>query len=175
MAKLKLASPWANCFRQFKAFFQKDPDVRVIFDEDAPAIKIYVDNQDKAEALSYLLPTSRQFGNVTLRISIIPANGIEINSNAYSNAIDAVMGALKGNKAMTGFQPVASAGFKTMYVLFAREVVSYFNDNLADLNGLTSTLYQNLAEEVFQNHGGVFFCTEPGNSTYLGKPLGEWP
>jgi hypothetical protein len=85
------------------------------------------------------------------------------------------MGALKGNKAMAGFQPVESAGFKAMYVLFAREVVSYFNDNLADLNGLTSTLYQNLAEEVFPNHGGVFFCTEPGNSTYLGKPLGEWP
>lgn len=175
MAKLKLASPWANCFRQFKAFFQKDADVRVVFDEDAPAIKLYVENQDKADALAYLLPTSRQFGNVTLQITIIPANGASTNGGEYTNPVDAVMGALKGNKAMAGFQPVESAGFKAMYVLFAREVVSYFNDNLADLNGLTSTLYQNLAEEVFPNHNGVFFCTEPGNSTYLGKPLGEWP
>ena len=175
MTKLKLASPWATCFRQFKAFFQKDPDVRVIFDEDTPSIKLYVENQDKADALAYLIPTSKQFGNVTLQIIIIPANGVEINSGAYSNTVDAIMGALKGNKAMAGFQPVESAGFKAMYVLFAREVVSYFNDNLADLNGLTSTLYQNLAEEVFPNHSGVFFCTEPGNGLSLGKPLGEWP
>lgn len=175
MAKLKLASPWANCFRQFKAFFQKDPDIRVVFDEDAPAIKIYAENKTKAEALAYLMPTSRQFGNVTLQITIIPANGAPINSDAYGNSRSAIVDALKCNKAVVGFQPVESAGFSALYVLFAREVVSYFNDNLADLNGLTSTLYQNLAEEVFPNHSGVFFCTEPGNSTYLGKPLGEWP
>lgn len=174
MTKLKLASPWATCFRQFKAFFQKDPDIRVIFDEDAPAIKIYVEDADKAEALAYLIPTSKQFGNVTLQIAIIPANG-NVNGDSYTNAVDALMGALKGNKAMVGFQPVESAGFKAMYILFAREVVSYFNDNLADLNGLTSTLYQDLANEIFQNHNGAFFCTEPGNSMSLGKPLGEWP
>lgn len=175
MARLKLASPWTTCFRQFKAFFQKDPDIRVIFDEDTPAIKLYVENKDKADALAYLLPTSRQFGNVTLQITVIPANGASTNGGEYTNDVDALMGALKGNKAMTGFQPVESAGFKAMYVLFAREVVSYFNDNLADLNGLTSTLYQNLAEEVFPNHNGVFFCTEPGNANGFGKPLGEWP
>lgn len=175
MAKLKLASPWTTCFRQFKAFFQKDPDVRVVFDEDTPAIKIYVENQDKADALAYLIPTSRQFGNVTLQITIIPANSANTNGGEYTNAIDALMGALKGNKAMVGFQPVESAGFKAMYILFAREVVSYFNDNLADLNGLTSTLYQDLANEIFPNHNGAFLCTEPGNTAYLGKPLGEWP
>lgn len=175
MSKLKLASPWTTCFRQFKAFFQKDPEIRVVFDEDEPAINLYVENQDKADALAYLIPSARQFGNITLRINIIPANQQGVNSDSYTNTVDAVMGALKGNKAMTGFQPVESAGFKAMYVLFAREVVSYFNDNLGDLNGLTSTLYQNLAEEVFPNHSGVFFCTEPGNATYLGKPLGEWP
>lgn len=175
MTKLKLASPWATCFRQFKAFFQKDPDVRIVFDEDTPAIKIYVENKTKAEALAYLIPTARQFGNVTLQITIIPANGAPINSVAYSGSRSAIVDALKCNKAVVGLQPIESTGFSALYVLFAREVVSYFNDNLADLNGLTSTLYQDLANEIFPNHNGVFFCTEPGNTAYLGKPLGEWP
>lgn len=175
MSKLKLASPWATCFRQFKAFFQKDPDVRVIFDEDTPSIKIYAEDKTKAEALAYLIPTSKQFGNVTLQITIIPANGASINNGTYTSIRSAIVDALKCNKAVVGLQPVESAGFSALYVLFAREVVSYFNDNLGDLNGMTSTLYQDLANEIFQNHNGVFFCTEPGNGLSLGKPLGEWP
>lgn len=48
------------------------------------------------------------------------------------------------------------------YVVFEKEVVQYWNDNLADYNGLTSTLYQDLAKEIFEdaNLDGVYFCTD---------------
>ena len=35
------------------------------------------------------------------------------------------------------------------YVVFEKEVVQYWNDNLGDINGLRSTLYQDLAKEIF--------------------------
>ena len=91
MSKLKLASPWTTCFRQFKAFFQKDPEIRVVFNEDEPAINVYVEKQDKADALTYLIPSAKQFGNVTLRINIIPANQQGVNSDSYTNTVDALL------------------------------------------------------------------------------------
>lgn len=175
MAKLKLSSPWATCFRQFKAFFQKDNGIRVIFDEDVPSIKLYVDDAKKADALAYLIPSRRQFGNIEMRITIIPPNGGGLNAEEYDNPGAAILSALKGNKAIVGFQPVESAGFSALFIVFAKEVVQYYNDNLADLNGLTSTLYQDLAEEIFTNHRGIFFCTSTGEGNSLGVPLGEWP
>ena len=51
------------------------------------------------------------------------------------------------------------------------------NDDLSDAHGICSTLYQDLAKEVFGESEGIFFCTEvsPMDEGIVGKPLGEWP
>ena len=62
------------------------------------------------------------------------------------------------------------------YVVFVNEVVQYFNDDLGDVYGQCSTLYQEIAKDVFGETEGVFFCTDVEEPVYaLGKPLGEWP
>ncbi len=61
------------------------------------------------------------------------------------------------------------------YILFEPKVVQFFNDDLGDLNGLRSTLYQDIAANVFEDaHEGVFFCTAPATEGF-DAPLGEWP
>ena len=51
-----------------------------------------------------------------------------------------------------------------VYVIFKKEVVQYFNDNLGDYNGICSTLYQELAKNVLKPQPGIFFCTSVFNN-----------
>lgn len=61
------------------------------------------------------------------------------------------------------------------YVVFKNKVVQFFNDNLNDLHGNVSTLYQEIAHDVFDmtSLNGVMFCTDI--EAKVGMPLGEWP
>ena len=46
------------------------------------------------------------------------------------------------------------------YVVFVNEVVQYYNDNLSDIHGLRSTLYQEIAKDIFETRLGVYYCTD---------------
>ena len=56
---------------------------------------------------------------------------------------------------------------KITYVVFVNEVVQYFNDNLYDINGVCSTLYQEIAKEVFKESNSVHFCTDVADKIYV--------
>ena len=154
MSKLGLSSPWVNFYRELEALFAKDPEVKVVYDEEKNDIKLYVDNLAKADALAQLLPVERTFGNITITITVIPTN------KEGASKIQLFRTAFEGNGA---FNYTASAeGIFTNpihYIVFANEVVQYFNDDLSDAHGVRSTLYQDIAEDVFENHESVYFCT----------------
>ena len=57
------------------------------------------------------------------------------------------------------------------YVVFKNKVVQYWNDNLGDINGNESTLYQEIAKDIFEDCTGIYFCTDTEKN--LGKPLSE--
>lgn len=46
------------------------------------------------------------------------------------------------------------------YCSFKKEVVQYPADDLSSETGLKSTLYEDLAREIFENTDGVYFCTD---------------
>ena len=172
--KVSLSSPWSIYFRQVQSLFKKDPGVKVVLDDDAPELKIYVEDAEKADALSKLLPTSKNYGNVNLKVSVIPA---DMTGEAL---VDVFEKAFKGNGAFVDI--IHSDTLQQDYILFKKEVVQYFNDDLSDAHGICSTLYQDLAKEVFVDLGArIFFCTEVNesdgkkNSKSVGAPLGEWP
>ena len=62
------------------------------------------------------------------------------------------------------------------YVVFKNCVVQFFNDNLNDCHGLLSTLYQDIAAEIFEdaNLTSCYYNTDVETGK-LGMPLGEWP
>ena len=66
--------------------------------------------------------------------------------------------------------------FSLTYVVFKNCVVQFFNDNLNDCHGLISTLYQDIAAEIFEDADlhNVYYNTDVEVGK-LGKPLGEWP
>lgn len=155
-----LASPWTSYVHKIEALFNPDPDITIKFDEDEPALTLYVEGVTKADALGQLLPSTKNFGNVTLSIKVVPAN----NGNTNADLFEA---AFHNNPIMSRMIDTPSIFSNPVsYMLFRNEVVQYYNDNLNDYHGFESTLYEDLARDVFEGkHSGVFFCTDlPINS-----------
>lgn len=61
------------------------------------------------------------------------------------------------------------------YVVFKNCVVQFFNDNLNDIYGNISTLYQDIAREIFADAEweGVFYCTDV--ETHVAGMKRDWP
>ena len=156
MSKLNLSAPWVIFYKEIEALFRQDPEVKVEFDENTNAIRLYVDSGEKAEALARLLPAERTFGNVTVSVTVVPSNKLKADRLGLFQA------AFKGNPAFAYAKTVeGTLGLSLSFVVFKREVVQFFTDNLKDVAGNRSTLYQELAADVFGEEAGGFFCTEP--------------
>lgn len=157
MARVKLLAPWDEFYNEVNELFKYDEEVRVVFYEDKKTIKLFVDNPAKAEALQKLLPQKREWGNVTLLIEVIPSN--KEKKTELTRSIWSVV--FEGNTAVSFIYTIDGIFNNPLtYVVFVNEVVQYFNDDLGDINGNCSTLYQEIAKDVFGYVDGTFFCTD---------------
>lgn len=158
--RLKLSPPWVTFVNEIKALFEQDPQVRVVYDNDDVEVKLYVDGSEKAEAISRILPTSKLFGAVTLNITVIPSN--QMTNNLGKSTLGIIFDtAFDGNPVYSFSKSIDSIFSNVLtYVVFKNEVVQFFNDNLNDIYGNVSTLYQEIACDVFDVGGSVFFCTD---------------
>ena len=169
MDSVNAASPWLTHARKINCLFEKDPDINVVYDgSEEPKVSIYVNNQVKADAIMALMPNEKQFGNVILKIEVIPANQEELSP---ARLIDL---AFTGNAAYMGMETIDSMGFEANYAIFEDEVVQYPNDNLGSLWGVNTTLYEDLARDIFDGDkfNGVFFNTYCDGEN-LGAPIGR--
>ena len=168
MARIGITSPWIKMYYEINEMFRYDKDVSlIIYDDENKEIRLYVDDAIKAEALQTYLPGEIEMGNITLRITIVPSNQALRTVKSTVNFEDC----FKNNEAVEDIVKINVKGFAATYIVFKKCVVQYFNDNLGDLNGLCSTLYQDIANNIFvDKHAGVFFCTsnkEPNDGTYV--------
>lgn len=153
--KLGLSSPWCTYYKKINELFKDDPEIHIEYDNDAPSIKLFVDNAKKAAALTKLIPDQRTFGNVVLNIYVIPAD------NEDDITTDDIKAAFEGNPAFSylGVRDLPMTP-PANFVVFKNKVVQFFNDDLTDINGNCSTLYQNIAFEVLNVPKNTYFCTD---------------
>ena len=174
--RFKMSPPWILYVSQINALFSNDPDITIEYDNDSVEVKLYVNNNKKAAALMYLLPFEKEFGNVTLDIIIIPSNHNAVEKVDLTTAKEYFEAAFENNPVFAFTHVVQGIFTNTLtYVVFKNRVVQFFADNLNDIHGNISTLYQELAKDVFNKDviPGVLFCTDIEEK--VGKPLGEWP
>lgn len=152
--KVKLSAPWVIYYRQIEALFGVDPEVSVEFDEEALEIKLKVEDASKADAIAQLLPASKNFGNVDVTITVIPANADNWKAHIIQKAF-------KNSPVLEDIQIVQTELMSNpmCFVIFKKEVVQYYSDNAGDYHGLTSTLYQDIAKELIPAEG-VYYCTD---------------
>ena len=155
---VKLSPPWITYFQEIKALFGQDKQIHITTDEDSdpgPSIILRVDDNEKYEALTKILPSTKVFGNVIAYVQIYPSN-----EHVKEPEVCAFAKAFKDNPVVEDILSVSVAqGAPISFVSFKKEVVQFYNDNMQDPNGFESTLYQNIAKDVFENTDGVFFCT----------------
>ena len=164
----RIAPPWIQYVHKLSALFGNDPEIKMDYDNDEYTLKMFVGNEIKADAINKLLPAEKAFGNVTLKIEVVPSNELETAATLFQNAFI-------GNPAFAYVYPVEGVFSNPLtYVCFNRQIVQYFDDNLGDPHGNITTLCQDIAKEVFEDQPGVFFCTD-NNGENIGRPLGEWP
>ena len=158
----KLSPPWVNFYREIAALFEQDPEVKVVYDEESYVIQLYVGNGRKADALAKLLPAEKDFGNVQVHIAVIPAN--ENTGDPMGDFRDA----FAGNPVVDNIVSMDTPFGKMNYVVFIPQVAQYYNDDISDLYGNRTTLFQEIAKDVFSDSHGVNFCTDNING-YFGK------
>ena len=158
MARIKLSAPWDVFYREINELFKQDPEISVVYDEETKEIKLYVKSSTKAYALNKLLPTEMTYGGVTQKITIVPANGF---SNGCRSNISYFQDAFAGNPIISRIETINDIFSNPItYVVFIKVVVQYFNDDIGDINGQCSTLYQEIAKNVFGTKNGIYFCTD---------------
>lgn len=179
--RLKISPPWVTYVNKLQAIFDEDPQIAFNVDyngEDGPAVILSTNNPTKAVALSWLLPAEKRFGNVVLEIGIDCSSPIP--NRAFETPQELFEAAFENNPVFAGvIVPAGEYWYPPLtYVVFKNCVVQFFNDNLNDPHGVISTLYQDIADEIFEDmpyqaHGGIAYCTDVEHN--LGAPLGEWP
>lgn len=176
--RLKISPPWVTFANEMIALFDPDPQIacNVNYSSSNPSIVLATNNPDKAAALLKLLPEEVEFGNIKL---VIGVDSPTVSNLAFKTNKELFETAFSGNPVFAYAVAPAQDGYNWVdftYVVFKNCVVQFFNDNLNDPHGVVSTLYQELASDIFGNKVplGVNFCTDIERGK-LGMPLGEWP
>lgn len=158
----KLSSPWESLHHMLEAFFLSD--TKIVISKcitDNYVLDVIVYDKDKFTALSKILITKYEFGNVTLRIKISLNSAKKADPMTFfpENSIECLGKVLYGNNLFDHIETQELMGSTTTYCMFTKVVVQYYDDNLADPHGVESTLAQHIAEQIFDVKD-VFYCTE---------------
>ena len=157
MAKLIMSAPWYIYYNELCALFKEDKEVHIVYDEMDQIINIYVENQAKADAMDEVIPKVMTFGNVDLEINIVPANKLCARKSKGGLFEDLFF----NNPICTDVVTVEGIFTNPVtYVIFRKEVVQYYNDDLGDAHGVCSTLYQDIAKRVFKDQNSIYYCTD---------------
>ena len=179
-ARLKILPPWSVFVKKLEAMFDGDPQIafNVNWSGNNPSATIATNNGEKAAGLKLLLPETKQFGNVSLKIAI---DCDKVPNIVFPTAKKLFETVFEGNPAFAEvITPENYWYIDFTYVVFANKVVQMECDNLLDPRGFINTLYQDIASEIFadrsyQNAGGIAFCTDIPREKALGDLLVEWP
>ena len=158
-ANLNLSPPWISYVHKIESLFNGDEDVIIQYDNEEVALKLFVNDEVKAEAISKLLPMQKEFGNVILTITVYPPNEYVKPRAAYFGE------ACEGNPNVADILTIEDVPGMIIsnpitYIIFKKEVVQYFDDNLHDAHGNRTTLNEDIARDIFGESVGVFFCTD---------------
>ena len=152
--KPNLSPPWITYANEIIALFGADPEIKVKYEEEEYLLKLFVDNAIKADALSRIIPQEKVFGNVILRIEVIPSNNLDDAKNIYKHAFS-------GNPNVAFIRTVEdNVKNEYTYIVFNRIIAQFFNDDISDYYGNKSILLQDIAREVLEQKNGVYYCTE---------------
>lgn len=157
--KAGIQAPWVTTYKKICALFENDMDLHISdINEATPGICTIVissQNNAKLESIKKILKNHFEFGNVTMDIEFIPENDDDkITDSDFRNAFNC-----NENLAEVRNIELPDGSVKT-YVVFEKEVVQFYNDDLTDLYGNYNGLMEDIARELFNDvDPSISYCT----------------
>mgnify|MGYP003321061786 CR=1 FL=1 len=156
---VKLSPPWDGYMNMLASFFKGDKRVRVGGCDDKRVGTIEVFDTKMYCALEQVLNKKIRFGNVTLRIRIVPANDLKAFKNTMTD-LAALKVVLSGNPAFAKFITRKTEVGNAVFCMFKPVVLMWYNDNLGSPYKQTASVYELAAQTVFKGCGASY-ATEP--------------
>lgn len=165
MENLTMQSPWVCYSNKIREMFKRDPEIKMTWSDETLVLKMYVANDKKAEALNEILPDHKVFGKNIVKIEIIPANDCDPDGLATYYGPTTYDRAFAGNPIFHYTKTFKDAfmGHPVTYVVFAKEVLQWYNDDLNDLFGNANMLAEDVARDILKDvdhPGTICFCTD---------------
>lgn len=143
-------------FNKLSVMFGKDPDVEIEIervDDITFKVMIYVNDSNrpgKADAFTKMLPSRVDFGIHRLYIDIIPNNDSRADH-------EVLIDMFYGNPIIDSFVTDHSGRH---YIIFKKDILQYYANDISDVNSLQSVLAEDLARELITDDiTNVYFCT----------------
>ena len=174
-----IQSPWVTHWNLVKAMFARDNEITVSEIREVPPneendkalyeFDVESGNEEKIIAIRSILTNLIEMGNITLRINMVYSGSG--GSNAVKDVgditddgditLDDYKKAFENNLTLYDTISIKDvAGYVHEWVVFARDVVSFYNDDLLDPWGMWNGLYKDIAEKIF-NSSNIMFTTAP--------------
>lgn len=153
MENIKLSAPWYTYLHELEAMFEDDPDIIIHYDDEDKKISVFCSKLTKATALEKILKHEQVLGNVTLKIDVIFPNEEGDISDVFNDAF-------RDNPSLSFATSIDSPLGTHRYVVFAKKVVQFYNDQMDDIYGNKSMLFQDIAKDIFNPGLAVNYCTE---------------
>ena len=152
---LKLSPPWHTFFNFVKHTIGKDKQVKVLemkeVSETDFIIQIEVKDKDKALALATILEPHKEFGNINVYVEVLCFGKAVKPSEKKQNVCTLVKfyeKAFETNKYFVHAEVVDFFGSMILFPVFKKEIIQFFNDNLADLyqnfNGVVADVFKEM-------------------------------
>lgn len=167
MDNVKLEAAWWQIYKEIKNFIGADPEVEIgdMDESEAPKYRFTIasQNESKIKALSKVLINHYDIGNITLDIDFDFIKNDDEDEEITKDDIEA---AFQGNPYYVTTQVTTKGMFEDLcYVVFTKEIIQFFNDDLSDLYGNENIIVADLALERCNRGENMYFCTSNGTET----------
>lgn len=165
-ANVGLQAPWVTLWWLVRTMFKYDPAIKVedinYGDNGQYSADIIVKDEEKAAALNDVLSKVNEIGNITFTFNIFANMNKQGDSNGVVELEDYKKLFAKNPVVFDFLDLTDSFGNKHQFVVFTREVASFYNDDATNPWGLWNGLYEDIASKIF-NGSNIMFTTAPDN------------
>lgn len=161
MANVGLQSPWVTTYNKIRVLLNRDSDLTISRlsgdDNGVYTFTVSSTNAPKIIALEKIIKNEFVFGNVTLKIQFLVEN-----PEKDGITVDDFKNAFNGNNIISKIETVKNpVGVPQTFVMFGREVIQFYNDDISDFYGNFNGLGEDIAREIFNPvDASISYCTD---------------
>lgn len=156
-----IEAPWWRIYKEISNLFAPDKEIEISkMDESDPSVckfTISSKNAAKIAALEKIVKNHFVIGNVTLDISF---EYIKDGGNITADDFEA---AFEGNSNYVTSKVISKGPFQDItYVIFAKEIIQFFDDDLTDIYGNFNGTVEEVASDICNKSSNINFSTANG-------------